>query len=78
MIDDFDHRNTLDQDNIRDFLDLMLVEQQNSKDPNSCFNGELGTYTIINSMIDMFIAGVNFINILRTNFLYECRFSTYM
>ncbi len=58
MIDDFDRRNTLDQDNIRDFLDLMLVEQQNSKDPNSCFNGELGTYTIINSMIDMFIAGM--------------------
>ena len=58
MTGNFDVRNTLDPENIRDFLDLMLVEQQNSKDPDSCFHGELGTATIINSMIDMFIAGM--------------------
>ena len=58
MIGDFNLRDTLDPENIRDFLDLMLVEQQNSKDPDSCFHGELGTYTIIGSMIEMFLAGM--------------------
>ena len=51
-----EHRRTLDPDHIRDFLDLMLLEQQKS-DPSSCFHGKLGSVTIINAMIDMFFAG---------------------
>jgi cytochrome P450 len=53
-----EHERTLDPDNIRDFLDLMLVEQRKTKDPTSCFNGKLGKATIVNSVIDLFIAGM--------------------
>ena len=52
------HEKTLDPENIRDFLDLMLVEHQNSKDPSSCFNGKIGKAAIVNSMVDLFIAGM--------------------
>ena len=53
-----EHERTLDPDNIRDFLDLMLVEQKKTTDPGSCFNGNLGKTTILNAMIDLFIAGM--------------------
>ena len=52
------HRKSLDPDNIRDFLDLMLVEQLKSTDPQSCFHADLGTATMVNAMIDMFFAGM--------------------
>ena len=53
-----EHERTLDPDNIRDFLDLMLDEQKKTTDPGSCFNGKLGKVTIVNAMIDLFIAGM--------------------
>lgn len=53
-----EHERTLDPDNIRDFLDLMLVEQKKTTDPASCFNGEVGKATVINSMVDLFLAGM--------------------
>ncbi len=52
------HERTLDPVNVRDFLDLMLIEQKKSTDPASCFNGEVGKTTILNSMVDLFIAGM--------------------
>ena len=36
------HQASLDPDNIRDFVDLMLVEIQNTTDPTSSFYGEVG------------------------------------
>jgi cytochrome P450 len=53
-----EHERTLDPENIRDFLDLMIAEHKKSKDPASCFNGKIGSATIINSVIDLFIAGM--------------------
>ena len=53
-----DHRNTLDPDNVRDFLDMMLVECQQVNDEGSCWSSKIGYTTIINSMIDLFIAGM--------------------
>ncbi len=53
-----EHERTLDPDNIRDFLDLMLIEQKKTTDPGSCFNGTLGKATVVNSMVDLFIAGM--------------------
>ncbi len=53
-----EHKDTLDPDNIRDFMDLFLVEIQNTKDPTSSFYGEVGHYALINNMIDLFIAGM--------------------
>ena len=53
-----EHERTLDPENIRDFLDLMISEQKKSSDPSSCFNGKVGKATIVNSVIDLFIAGM--------------------
>jgi len=52
------HQNTLDPDNVRDFLDAMLVETKNSSNPDSCFSPKLGIPTIVNLMIDLFMAGM--------------------
>ena len=38
-----EHQRTLDSDNVRDFVDLMLVEIQNTTDPSSSFYGKTGT-----------------------------------
>ena len=53
-----EHERTLDPENIRDFLDLMIVEHRKSTDTKSCFNGKVGKATITNSVIDLFIAGM--------------------
>ncbi len=53
-----EHERTLDPENIRDFLDLMIAEHKKSTDPASCFNGKVGKATIVNSVIDLFIAGM--------------------
>ena len=53
-----EHERTLDPEHIRDFLDLMIVEHKNSSDQKSCFNGEVGLATILNSIVDLFIAGM--------------------
>jgi cytochrome P450 len=54
-----EHERTLDPENCRDFLDLMLVEHQNASGPESPFYGTLGRYTILNSMMDLFFAGMD-------------------
>lgn len=41
-----EHRRTLDPDNIRDFMDLMLLEINNTKDPQSSFYGDTGTLLV--------------------------------
>ena len=52
------HKSELDPDNIKDFMDLMLVEIQNTKDPKSSFYGETGHFALFNNIIDLFIAGM--------------------
>jgi cytochrome P450 len=52
------HQHSLDPDNIRDFLDIMLLETKKNADPDSCFSTKLGIPTIVNSMIDLFMAGM--------------------
>ena len=34
-----EHKRTLDKDNIRDFVDLVLAEIDKTQDPNSGFHG---------------------------------------
>jgi len=36
----------------------MILEQRKDNGPDSCFNSELGKATIINAMIELFIAGM--------------------
>jgi len=52
------HQQSLDPENVRDFLDVMLIEANNNSEPDSCFSPNLGIFTIINSMIDLFLAGM--------------------
>ena len=53
------HQSTLDQDNTRDFIDAFLVEMEKQKcDPSASFYGDRGYYTLINLLIDLFIAGM--------------------
>ena len=40
-----EHQRTLDSENIRDFVDIMLVEIQNTTDPTSSFYGKTGLLT---------------------------------
>lgn len=42
-----EHKKTLDEDNIRDFVDLMLLEIQNTTDPDSSFFGDTGKYASV-------------------------------
>jgi cytochrome P450 len=52
------HQKSLDPENIRDFLDTMLIETKNCTNPDSCFGPKLGFSTIVNSMMDLFMAGM--------------------
>ena len=54
-----EHKSTLDEDNIRDFLDAYLVEiQKHETDTESSFYQERGHYMLLNLMIDLLIAGM--------------------
>nr|AKH03508.1 cytochrome P450 3075A2 [Paracyclopina nana] len=52
------HKASVDADNVRDFMDLFLLEIQKSTDPTSSFYGKNGDNALINDMIDLFIAGM--------------------
>ena len=52
------HRQTLDPSNARDFLDVMLIEIESCQDPRSPFDPRIGLATIKNSMLDLFMAGM--------------------
>ena len=53
-----EHKKTLARDNARDFLDLMLQELENASVPESPFYGTLGDFTVLNTMMDLFFAGM--------------------
>ena len=53
-----EHKRTYNEDNHRDFLDLMLSEIKRTTDPLSSFYGKTGEYSIINDFIDLFLAGM--------------------
>ena len=52
------HKQELDLDDPKDFMDLMLQEVANAQDPTSSFHGEIGHSAIFNNMIDLFLAGM--------------------
>ena len=52
------HERTLDRNNARDFLDLMLIEHEAKKQSDSCFNEKYGRHAIVSSLIDLFLAGM--------------------
>lgn len=54
-----EHQRTFDQDNIRDFIDVWLLEVQRTTDPRSCFYGQLGIDGLIATAVDFFLAGMD-------------------
>ncbi len=56
-----EHKKTLDPNNVRDFMDLMLLEIQNTHDKDSSFYGDAGyfLFPLINFK-ESFIFGLNF------------------
>ena len=52
------HRQTLDRNNIRDFLDTMLIEAEVTQDPKSPFEAKLAPATIRNSILDLVVGGM--------------------
>jgi len=51
------HKESLDTNEPRDFIDKYLIEIENTKDPNSSFFGENGVNNLASSLLDLFIAG---------------------
>jgi cytochrome P450 len=52
------HERTLTSTRVRDFLDVLLLEHQAKKSSDSCFSSKLGKSTIVNTLMDLFIAGM--------------------
>jgi len=51
------HKETLDINEPRDYIDMVLIEIEKSKDPQSSFHGQLGLDNLKVSMFDLFLAG---------------------
>ena len=52
-----DHKESMDLDNPRDFMDVYLAQIAKTNDPNSSFHGKRGEESLISTMIDLFLAG---------------------
>ena len=52
-----EHRQSFDHENIRDFLDLMIQQNTENTNPNSAFYGKTGEDSILQSYVDLFLAG---------------------
>ena len=54
-----EHKTSLDDDNIRDFVEVYLLEiEKHQNDKESSFYRERGHFMLINVLIDLFIAGM--------------------
>merc|ERR1719290_57954 len=51
------HQETLDINEPRDYIDMVLIEIEKSKDSKSSFHGQLGLDNLKVSMFDLFLAG---------------------
>ena len=51
------HKETLDVNAPRDFIDVMLIERENTTDPTSPFYGQTGLDNLKVTLFDLFLAG---------------------
>lgn len=51
------HKEDLDLDNPRDFMDIYLGKVQETQDQNSSFFGQRGEDSLVAGMLDLFLAG---------------------
>lgn len=52
-----EHQDTLDPNDPRDFIDKVLIEIQNTVNPESSFYGDTGICNLENTLFDLFLAG---------------------
>lgn len=52
-----EHQDTIDPNDPRDFIDKVLIEIQNTVNPDSSFYGDLGISNLENTLFDLFLAG---------------------
>jgi cytochrome P450 len=52
------HKRTLDPNNVRDLLDVILLELENNKNPESCFGKRLGESSVVNLLFELFVGGI--------------------
>jgi len=52
-----EHLQTMDENNIRGFVDRQLLEIQQTTNPKSSFYGKTGYYAMFNNVADFFLAG---------------------
>ena len=51
------HHDTMNENNIRGYVDKQLLEIQQTTDPKSSFYGKTGYYAMFNNVADIFLAG---------------------
>ena len=51
------HKETLDMNDARDYIDKYLIEIENTKDTNSSFFGRNGIENLAGNLVDLFVAG---------------------
>ena len=51
------HQETLDINEPRDYIDMVLIEIEKTKDSKSSFHGQLGLDNLKVSILDLFMAG---------------------
>ena len=56
-----EHKKSMDSENPRDFMDVYLTQVKNTSDTNSSFHGKKGEESLIATMIDLFLAGNEFL-----------------
>ena len=72
-----EHKKDVDPENVRDFMDLCILELQRTKDPRSSFYGKTGEFGVIGDLMDLFLAGMETTaSSLLWTFLYLLHFPT--
>ena len=62
-----EHKDSLDSENPRDFMDVYLSQVESTKDQNSSFHGKRGEESLIASLIDLFLAGKYIYKVYNSN-----------
>ena len=52
-----EHLDTFNAEDLRDFIDVYIAEMNKEKDPESSFFGDNGLENLVQSLVDLFLAG---------------------
>ena len=66
------HKSNIDPSNPQDFMDIYINEINKTKDTSSSFYGKRGEESLIASMLDLFLAGMEISVTNSTTFFTKC------